>query len=363
MINYVSNKALSIRAKKGDENAETELMLRRMYQEGIGLKGINDEDLICVTYIIKPQIEKLRELYNLVTVYEQAYQENIVLDSFHSATIEGARTTVDNVVKAMKERPKTKDDKMVVNSIKGYYYALNHPNTIENLFELWRIVTEDVCDNQDKVGDRFRTGMVFIGNETEIIHTPEKPDKLEEKITALYKYIDNSINHSDEDNVILAAMVYHFYFVYIHPYADGNGRTARIMMASIMHHQGYDKVGALPISRCINDRLNRYYKSLEESEIVRKEGKAKYLDITPFLAEMLDILELAIQSAIASQNGLTKNEIMLLIKMKKHKGAEVKLEKCASILNISMDNASSLLNGMVTKGYLEKVGNVYKPKV
>lgn len=62
----------------------------------------------------------------------------------------------------MKEKPKTKDDKMVVNSINGYYYSLNHPNTVENLLELWMIVTEDVCDNQDKVGGRFRTGMVCI---------------------------------------------------------------------------------------------------------------------------------------------------------------------------------------------------------
>ncbi|HHX11323.1 MAG TPA: Fic family protein, partial [Clostridiales bacterium] len=291
MINYISDKTLRIRAKKGDEDADTELMLRQMYQENIGLKGINDEDLVYVTIVVNPQIERLKELYTQVTLNEQAYKDNIMLDSFHSATIEGARTTVDNVKRAMTEKPKSKDDKMVVNSINGYYYALTHPNTIDNLLEFWKIVTEDVCDNQDKIGDRFRIGMVYIGNETETIHTPEVPEKLEERMASLYKYLDNAINHSDVDNVLLAAIIYHFYFAYIHPFADGNGRTARIMMASIMHHSGYDKVGALPISRCINDRLSRYYNTLEESEIVRKEGKSKYLDITPFIAEMLDVLE------------------------------------------------------------------------
>lgn len=135
------------------------------------------------------------------------------------------------------------------------------------------------------------------------------------------------------------------------------------MMASIMHHSGYDKVGALPIFRCINDRLNRYYNSLEESEIVRREGKKPYLDITPFIAEMLDVLELSMLSAIASQNGLTKNESMLLMKMKKRKGADITIEKCASVLDISKASASSLLQDMVHKGYLVKEGNVYKPKV
>lgn len=252
---------------------------------------------------------------------------------------------------------------MVVNSIKGYYYALNNPNTIDNLLELWKIITQDVCDNKDKVGDRFRTGMVYVGNETETIHTPEVPEKLEERMADLYKFIDKSINHADKDNVILAAVIFHFYFVYIHPFADGNGRTARIMMASIMHHAGYDKVGALPISRCINDRLSRYYNSLKESELLRIEDKKRYMDITPFLADMLDILELAMQSAKASKNDLTKDESILLIKMKKHNGAEITLEKTASILNTTQEHAFQILQGMVEKGYLEKKDNLYKSKV
>ena len=84
--------------------------------------------------------------------------------------------------------------------------------------------------------------------------------------------------------------------------------------------------------------------------------------IHPF-ADGLDILELAMLSAIASQNGLTKNESMLLIKTKKHKGAEITIEKCASILDISKASASSLLQDMVDKGYLVKLGNIYIPKV
>lgn len=116
MINYISDKTLETKAKKGDNEADTELMLRQMYKKKIGLKGINGEDLVYVTFIVNPQIERLKELYTQVTLNEQAYKDNIVLDSFHSATIEGARTTVGNVKRAMTAKPKTKDDKMVVNS-------------------------------------------------------------------------------------------------------------------------------------------------------------------------------------------------------------------------------------------------------
>ena len=33
-----------------------------------------------------------------------------------------------------------------------------------------------------------------------------------------------------EDNAIVRAILGHFFFVYIHPYMDGNGRTARFLM-------------------------------------------------------------------------------------------------------------------------------------
>lgn len=40
-----------------------------------------------------------------------------------------------------------------------------------------------------------------------------------------------------EDNVIVRAVLGHFFFVYIHPYMDGNGRTARFLMNVMPHRQ------------------------------------------------------------------------------------------------------------------------------
>lgn len=62
-------------------------------------------------------------------------------------------------------------------------------------------------------------------------------------------------------------------------------------MSSILKSTGYDKVGAMPISRCINDNLNGYYRALKENEEVQVEENKKYLDITPFLVYMLNIIE------------------------------------------------------------------------
>ena len=40
----------------------------------------------------------------------------------------------------------------------------------------------------------------------------------------------------------------HFYFVYLHPFCDGNGRCARILNASQLYHGGYQKMKTLPLA-------------------------------------------------------------------------------------------------------------------
>ena len=64
---------------------------------------------------IQKHLESIELLYPKVSSEKKA-KDIILLDAFHSATIEGAGTTVENVRKAY-EKPESKDDKMVVNTM------------------------------------------------------------------------------------------------------------------------------------------------------------------------------------------------------------------------------------------------------
>lgn len=78
------NTLLKIKEKAGIETAKNELKYRKQHKEILPLTGLQNT----VLYLV--QTEKI-----------------ILLDAFHSATIEGARTTVENVRKAY-EKPKSK---------------------------------------------------------------------------------------------------------------------------------------------------------------------------------------------------------------------------------------------------------------
>lgn len=73
-------------------------------------------------------------------------------------------------------------------------------------------------------------------------------------------------------------------------------------MSAYLDKMGYQKIKAVPVSRVINENLSGYYKSLVESEETEETMNGKIIDITPFIVYLLNVLEQALISAIASQN-------------------------------------------------------------
>lgn len=183
MIKYESYSTLKRKAENGDSNASIELEMRKMFRTDTGLRGINNEIIVCelnsMFLSLYSSVEEIKLLYKDIIIADEAYKDNVIIDNYHSATIEGARTTVENVINAMKGTPKTKDDIMVVNSIKAFNYALDLKPSINNLQTIWETVVEGVCENEGQRGEKYRKGMVVIGSNTETIHTPEKPEKIE----------------------------------------------------------------------------------------------------------------------------------------------------------------------------------------
>lgn len=351
---YESYATLKIKEKAGIASAVHELQYRKQNKELLPLQGLQNTMLYVVqTEEIKDRLKNIGSLYQKVNS-EQKVKDIILLDAFHSATIEGARTTVENVRKAY-DKPKSKDDKMVVNTIHGMNFAYEKPITMENIRTLWEIVTQDVCENEHLAGTMFRTGMVYVGSNTSIVHTPAEQDRIESMMEELFAFVDTS-----KFDVWLTAAIFHFYFVYIHPFCDGNGRMARILTQSVLLYNGIDKIKYLPLSRIINHRLSGYYSSLKESETIQTNGK-RWMDITPFIDYLLSVMEECIVTSIKEDNKLSVNQKLLLTKMQKRgKGTEINIATAASILRVTPQTAGKILNVLTDMGYLDKTKNMQK---
>lgn len=92
------------------------------------------------------------------------------------------------------------------------------------------------------------------------------------------------ILHSEEYPLLTRLALFHYFFVYIHPFYDGNGRTDRFITSYFLSRQ-FHRLLAVRLSIYIKRNQSRYYHMLEEADSERNRG-----DMTPFVMGFLDIL-------------------------------------------------------------------------
>ena len=116
-------------------------------------------------------------------------------------------------------------------------------------------------------------------------HTPPHFTVLSEKMEQLMAWYDA---HKDNLHPVELAAQFHFRFVYIHPFSDGNGRTARLLMNLILMIYGFPPA----IVKAANDARLKYYETLETASIGN--------DLGPFVELIAGCVEESLQRYIGA---------------------------------------------------------------
>jgi hypothetical protein len=202
-------------------------------------------------------------------------EANYVKDSYHSLSIEGYRVTEGLIEKVRSGNWNPSDnskDSEQRNALaaRGYYQAFGavkdsvrkilaggQPGKIvADDFPTWHFelfqpcITAGIIKASDLAG--YRSHQVYIRNSK---HTPLNPDALRDAMPTFCDLL------SKEENAYVRAILGHFFFVYIHPYMDGNGRTARFIMNTLLVTAG------LPWTVIPVERRSSYMAALEKASI------------------------------------------------------------------------------------------------
>lgn len=319
----------------------------------LNLKGINGESIIYDDIAVKGLADSLDSLYRRIDFSKVSSLDNIILDAYASATIEGAVTTIDKVKDSLRRRCYDKSTKMATNCVRVIHGASKFRLSEDWLLDCWKGVVEGVCENTNVLGYKYRSGMVYVGN-----HTPAKVESIQSCMDSLFSYIVLADN-----NPFIVSAISHFYFVYVHPFCDGNGRTARILSSKILYDKGYRNIFKIPVSNAIMNSVNYYYKWIKVCEGTMSVGGVTCIDITPFISYMLSIYEYAFNSVL--KGDYSELEVGIFNLMKKHAGAEITVRKVAGIFKVSESKARDTLNSMVARDTLVKrrEGNKYYYRV
>lgn len=311
---------------------------------GAGYITYDEELYIKWLSILQREIEVCRMLQIDGTINSDV----VMLESFNSATIEGAKTTIAEVKSAITKNEKTKSELMVLNLLKANEIELGSKVTLDTLLDMWFTIVDGCCENTNAGTDGLRSGMVYVGSESKVVHVPEKPMYLEQRMKELLLFVN-----STEDK-LLASIVSHFYLEYIHPFCDGNGRLGRLFAMKVLNKD--EAYISLPIARVINESLGTYYRVFCESE----KPCGYDVDITPFMEYMLNVYQKALKQYQLLSKPLCNSESLIMQKITEQNRGTISVAKAAKILDCTEWEAVKVLNALVDKGYLVFRNNEYR---
>ncbi len=217
--------------------------------------------------VLKQAIAANRVLANLRGLAAQIPNQGMLINSIVlqearlSSEIENIVTTNDELYRADadadgKADPHTKEVLRYREALYRGFQALNDRPLNSNLFvEIVRLIKQIDLDVRKVPGTALKS------DRGEVIYTP--PDG-EDRIRGLLANLEQFIHAEDELDPLVKMAVMHYQFEAIHPFADGNGRTGRILNLLFLVEKGLLDIPVLFLSHYIIANRQDYYQGLRQ---------------------------------------------------------------------------------------------------
>ncbi|MBC2015978.1 Fic family protein [Listeria welshimeri] len=218
----------------------------------------------------------------------QQYFDSLLINELQSTNeIEGVQSTkkeiADAIVEIVNNNKVDRSTKRFIGLVKLYGYVSDETE-ITNILQFREIYDELVSDEVDDEckldGEIFRKSFVGVQKNGTFVHKGVEPE------ARIIDYLNRLINFIQNNSMpdLFKYMVAHYYFEYIHPFYDGNGRTGRYLVCSWIG-KTLDRFSSITLSYIINRHKDEYYKAFEQASHPLNAG-----EITFFCEKMLEFL-------------------------------------------------------------------------
>ena len=237
------------------------------------------------------EIERVRGFLDAVNLKDDwiadMQKKVLILESHHSTHIEGTALSLEQargILEGKKIKGVSRDDeKELLNYKKAMdfiskYLGKDDPVSEDTIRGVHNILVKSVRgENADPGNYRKIQNYVVNSRTREVIYTP--PKALD--VPYLMREFTEWMNKTEDVSPILVAGIAQFQFVHIHPFIDGNGRTARLLSTLILYKTGYDFKKLFTISEYYDKDRPSYYQAIQN---VRKSK----MDMTTWLEYFVD---------------------------------------------------------------------------
>lgn len=225
-----------------------------------------------------------------------------LLTTHYSTQIEGNALSEEEVKQVAKGNsggfPGRERDEI---EVRNYFKALEY---VEAQLAHQQVVSENFIQTihglvyhgkQHPTAYREGQNVIRDGQNGAIVYMPPEASDVETLMKELVIWIDTQIQSQELPAPVIAGIT-HYQFATIHPYYDGNGRTARLLTTYILHLLGYGMHGIYSLEEYYAKNLVHYYKALTIGDSHNYYGGRAEADITPFLDYFLEGMAIAFES-------------------------------------------------------------------
>lgn len=196
-----------------------------------------------------------------------------------SSLIEGVNSTRKKILEIYKDSTKEivlEEEKNIRNMKQALEFILETPEfNKENLRKLYNILSNDLLSEEKELKEKYyHDGMVYIG-----AHKGCPAEKIDACLDSLFNYVNKEIKKEN----FLIPFIAHYYLLYIHPYYDLNGRTARMVFIWTSLLLSEKELMPKYISEAINDDKNNYYKAIDDTRLSSN-------DLTYFITYLMKLV-------------------------------------------------------------------------
>ena len=271
------------------------------------------------------RIEAARQKVSLLPVSPKvlaSLRETAKLYTTHYSTmIEGNRLDPEQIKEVLTLKGHFSGRERDEREVKAYYAALaqfeqyaaqNHPVTEKVIQTLHALVMNDGRTKVIPTPYRDDQNVIKDGATNTIVYMPPESHD----VPALMKGLISWIKENNNLPCPIIAAIAHYQFATIHPYYDGNGRTARLLTTLILHLGGYDLKGLYSLEEYYAKNLIAYYRAISIGPSHNYYFGRAESDITAwieyFVSGMAFAFEKVVHQMIDTQNKGKKDHSALI---------------------------------------------------
>jgi Fic family protein len=293
-----------------------------------------------------------------------------LFSTHYSTMIEGNRLTQQQVAQVIAEGQHFPGRERDQDEVRGYYAALDE---VERLAKAGGPVTESALQRLHALvmgaGKKrirptpYRDGQNVIRDSRshEIVYMPPEAKDVPPLMTELIQWI----NRKDDLPVPIKAAIAHYQYATIHPYYDGNGRTARLLTTLVLHLRGYGLKGLYALEEYYAQKLQDYYEALTIGTSHNYYMGRADADITKWIAYFVEGMAVSFQKVEtqarteAARGGADQTRALRKLDVRQRRALalfeqsqEVTAKEIAEIFGLKSRAATGLCQRWVEDGFL-----------